>query len=174
MRTGSHLFGTVLGLWIAVLALPMNPVSAQVQSAQDGIDRNLQQRAAREHEFHVGLEASIPPPRPYVPGKSGFQISIPTPGSAILQRDKPLPTQPQARVTPGQSVVSGDLQLQDSQSRRQMELQTQLQNRPDPGADAERQQMLQIQQLQFNRETSSQDLGSKIMRDSARALGAPR
>ncbi len=51
-----------------------------------------------------------------------------------------------------------------------MELQTQIQNRPEP----ERQQILQIQQLGFDRETSAQELGSKIMRDSSRALGAPR
>ena len=40
--------------------------------------------------------------------------------------------------------------------------------------EAERQQVLQIQQLGFDRETSSQDLSSKIMRDSSRALGTPR
>ena len=51
-----------------------------------------------------------------------------------------------------------------------MELQTQIENRPEP----ERQQILQIQQLQFDRENSANDLGSKIMRDSSRALGAPR
>lgn len=152
----------------------MNPAAAQVQP-QDGIDRNLQERAAREREFHVGLQDDVPPvPRPLAPGKTGLQISIPTPGSEILQRDRAPQPAPAARITPGQSVVNGDLQLRDSQSRRQMELQTQLQNRPDPGADAERQQILQIQQLQFNRETSSQDLGSKIMRDSQRALGTPR
>ena len=160
---------------VAVAAALVNSAAAQVQP-QDGIDRNLQQRAVREHEFHVGLEQSIPIPRPYVAGKSGLQIYVPTPGSEILRRDKPLPAPQQQQVTPGNSVVSGDVLLQDSQSRRQMELQTQLQNPSDPGAAAEaaRQQALQIQQLQFNRETSSQDLGSKIMRDSQRALGTPR
>ena len=165
----------VLGVGVAIVAALANPAAAQVQP-EDGIDRNLQQRAVREHEFHVGLEQSIPIPRPYVPGKSGLQIYVPTPGSEILRRDKPLPAPQQQQVTPGKSAVSGDVLLQDSQSRRQMELQTQLQNQSDPGsaAEAARQQALQIQQLQFNRETSSQDLGSKIMRDSQRALGAPR
>ena len=175
MRAGRHWFNLVLGMGVATAAALVDPAAAQVQP-QDGIDRNLQQRAAREHEFHVGLEESIPIPRPYVPGKSGLQIYIPTPGSEILRRDKRPQPAPAPRVTPGPSVVSDELQLQDSQSRRQMELQTQLQNPSDPGAAAEaaRQQALQIQQLQFNRETSSQDLGSKIMRDSQRALGTPR
>src|SRR5262245_33132400 len=52
MHTVSRLFGPVLALSISVFAAVLNPVCAQVQSPQDGIDRNLQQRAAREHEFH--------------------------------------------------------------------------------------------------------------------------
>jgi hypothetical protein len=155
---------------MSFMAAWLNPASAQVHP-QDGIDRNLQERAARAHEFQVRLQDDIPPvPRPVVPGKSGLQISIPTPGGELLQRHRTEAPAPPARITPGKSVVSGDLQLQDSQSRRQMELQTQIENRPEP----ERQQILQIQQLQFNRETSAQDLGAKIMRDSSRALGAPR
>jgi hypothetical protein len=139
---------------------------------QDGIDRNLQQRAAREQEFHVGLQDdnTLPPPRPIVPGKTGLQFYVPTPGSEILRHDEVRQPAPPARGAPGKSVVTGETLLQDSQSRRQMELQTQIQNRPEP----ERQQILQIQQLGFDRETSAQELGSKIMRDSSRALGAPR
>ena len=139
---------------------------------QDGIDRNLQQRAAREQEFHVGLQddTTLPPPRPIVPGKTGLQFYVPTPGSEILRHDEVRQSAPPARVAPGKSVVTGETLLLDSQSRRQMELQTQIQNRPEP----ERQQILQIQQLGFDRETSAQELGSKILRDSSRALGAPR
>ena len=138
---------------------------------QDGIDRNLQQRAAREDEFHVRLQDdAVPPVRPVVPGATGLRIYVPTPGSEILRRDVPRQPAPAARIAPGKSVVSGETQLRDSQSRRQMELQTQTDQRPEP----QRQQILQIQQLGFERETSSQDLGSRIMRDSSRALGAPR
>ncbi len=143
---------------------------------QDGIDRNLQAREAREHEFHVGLQDdAVPPPRPMVPGQTGLQIYVPsagvsTPGTEILRRDVPRQPASMPKPAPSKSVVSGDLQLQDSQARRQMELQTQIDRRPD----AERQQILQIQQLGFDRETSSQDLGSRIMRDSSRALGTPR
>jgi hypothetical protein len=146
------------------------PALCQVHP-QDGIDRNLQERAAREHEFHVRLQEDAPPlPRPIDPGKGGFKFYVPTPGSEILRREQvPQPATP-PRIAPGKSVVSGETQLLDSQSRRQMELQTQIQNRPE----AERQQILQIQQLGFDRETSAQDLGSKILRDSSRALGAPR
>ena len=109
-------------------------------------------------------------PRPIVLGKTGLQFYLPTPGSEILRRDElPQPAAP-PRVATGKSVVSGETQLLDSQSRRQMELQTQIENRPE----SERQQILQIQQLGFDRETSAQDLGAKILRDSSRALGAPR
>jgi hypothetical protein len=152
------------------------PAFAQTHP-QDGIDRNLQAREAREHDFHVGLQdgAVVPPPRPMTPGQTGLQIyvplaGLPTPGSEILRRDAPRQPASVPIPAPGKSVVSGDLQLQDSQSRRQMELQTQTNQRPE----AERQQALQIQQLGFDRETSSQDLNSKIMRDSSRALGTPR
>ena len=163
---------------MVLAAAGIDPAAAQVHP-QDGIDRNLQERAAQEHEFHVGLQEDIPPvPRPIpissgksgASGTSGLQISIPSPGSEILRRDQAPPPAAPARVTTGKSVVSSDLQLQDSQSRRQMELQTQIENRPEP----ERQQILQIQQLQFDRENSANDLGTKIMRDSSRALGTPR
>jgi hypothetical protein len=146
------------------------PALSQVHP-QDGIDRNLQERAAREHEFHVRLQDdTAPPPRPIVPGETGLKFYVPTPGSEILRRDGVRQPAAPPRVAPGKSVVSGETQLRDSQSRRQMELQTQIENRPEP----ERQQILQIQQLGFDRETGAQDLGSKILRDSSRALGAPR
>ena len=146
------------------------PALCQVHP-QDGIDRNLQERAAREREFHVRLEADIPPPpQPIAVDKGGLKFYIPTPGSEILRRDEVRQPATTPRVAPGKSVVSGKTQLLDSQSRRQMELQTQIENRPE----AQRQQILQIQQLGFDRETSAQDLGSRILRDSSRALGAPR
>lgn len=154
------------------------PVLAQ-NHPQDTIDRNLQAREANAQEFHVGLQnPGVPPPRPMARGQTGLQIYVPkiyvpSPGTEILRRDAPRPLAPAGVpqvVAPGKSVVGGELQLRDSQARRQMELQTQINQRPEP----ERQQILQIQQLGFDRETSSQDLGSRILRDSSRALGTPR
>src|SRR4029450_8037279 len=57
MRSVSQRFGRTAGFWIvlAAAAACVNPASAQVHP-QDGIDRNLQERAAREREFHVGLQ----------------------------------------------------------------------------------------------------------------------
>jgi hypothetical protein len=165
--------------WAIVLAAVLGSRGGALAQThpQDGIDRNLQAREAREHDFRVGLQDdAVPAPRPMVQGQTGLQIYVPiiagvaTPGTEILRRDVPRQPVPVPMPAPGKSVVSGDLQLQDSQSRRQMELQTQTNQRPD----AERQQVLQIQQLGFDRETSSQDLSSRIMRDSSRALGTPR
>ena len=146
------------------------PALSQVHP-QDGIDRNLQERAAREHEFHVRLQDDTAA-SPAADRSRQDRLAVLRPHAR--KRD-PAPRQRSAtgappRVAPGKSVVSGETQLRDSQSRRQMELQTQIENRPE----AERQQILQIQQLGFDRETSAQDLGSKIMRDSSRALGTPR
>jgi hypothetical protein len=164
MQTRTLMMLVVAGLGASTPAL------CQVHP-QDGIDRNLQERAAREHEFHVRLqEDAAPLPRPIVPGETGLKFYLPTPGSEILRREEVRQPAVPPRAAPGKSVVSGEMQLRDSQSRRQMELQTQIENRPEP----ERQQILQIQQLGFDRETSAQDLSSKIMRDSSRAVGTPR
>jgi hypothetical protein len=142
----------------------------QVQP-EDGIDRNLQERAAREREFHVRLQDERPtPPRPVVPGETGLQFYLPTPGAEILRREQAAPAATPQRLAPGKSVVDSEAQLRESQRRRQIELQTQTQNVPEPS----RQQTLESQQLGFDRETSAQDLGSRILRDSSRALGAPR
>lgn len=158
---------------IVVLAgLSAGPALSQT-NPQDGIDRNLQERAAREREFHVRLQDDTPPtPLTITPGTGGLRFYVPTPGSEILRADPAhqLRSTPPVAAAPGKSVVSGTTQLLDSQSRRQMELQTQIENRPEP----ERQQILQIQQLGFDRETRAQDLNSKILRDSSRALGTPR
>jgi hypothetical protein len=54
------------------------------------------------------------------------------------------------------------LQLDDSQLRRQLELQTQNKLMDD----ISRQQQSQIQQLQFGRENQAQQLQQGIMRDS--------
>jgi hypothetical protein len=156
-------------LFLAGLACAV-PSAGQVHP-QDGIDRNLLERAAREREFHVRLREDTPGlPPPALSGETGLKFYLPTPGSEILRREQAAPAPAQPRTAPGKSAVDGELQLRESQRRRQIELQTQTQNVPDPA----RQQTLQIQQLGFDRETNAQDLGSRILRDSSRALGAPR
>lgn len=157
--------------WVLLAGLATSiPAVGQVHP-QDGIDRNLQERAAREREFHVRLQDETPtPPRPMVPGETGLKLYLPTPGSEILRRGEPVRPPAPPRLAPGKSVVDSETQLRDSQRRRQIELQTQTQNVPEPS----RQQTLDSQQLGFDRETSAQDLGSRILRDSSRAVGAPR
>jgi hypothetical protein len=135
---------------------------------QDAIDRNLLERAAREREFHVRLQEERPQPIPMeAPRDTGLQFALRTPGTEILQREQPEKALPQARAEPGKSVVDADMQLRESQRRRQVERQTQTQNLPD----VTRQQTHQTQQLGFDRETRAQELGSSILRESARAMG---
>jgi hypothetical protein len=173
------LFRTAISLCLVGLAVS-TAAFAEAQP-QDGIDRNLQERAAREREFHVQLQESVPPPaRPAVHGETGLKVYLPAPGGDILRREPPpLPAEPppQPRIIPSKSVVNDELQLTESQRRRQLELQTQLGTAPvptTPQAETSRQQAVQSQQLQFERENRAQELGAKIMRDSSRAVGAPR
>ena len=164
----------LLPLAAAVVLLTTIPAWPQ-SNPQDSSDRNLQQRAAWEREFHARLEdGSGPPP----PSTSGFSATkdfflLPFGGERpLLPKLQDIPG-PDARTSAGKSVVSSEVQLQDSQQRRQLELQTQTQGQaqvpgvPDPG----RQQALQIQQLGFDREQRAQELQSNILRDSARAIG---
>jgi hypothetical protein len=144
---------------------------------QDGIDRNLQQREARQREFHASLEDRRGAP-PALSG-GGFEakwnfLMLPAGSEPPLRLPQGVtPTPSTARVPSETSVVNGEVQLQDSQQRRQLELQlqtgagTQVPGVPDPG----RQQSLQTQQLGFEREIRAQDLQSNILRDSARAMG---
>jgi len=153
---------------LTLLALFSAASVAAQPHPQDDIDRNLQQRAAREREFNVKLEEERVLPQPItVQPDGGFKIYVPTPGAEILRREPPPAagsTPP--RVAPAPSVVNPQVQLDESQRRRQVELQTQTQQLPAP----QRQQALDSQKLQFQRETQAQDLGSKILRDSQRAM----
>ena len=153
---------------IAVVAIALAAPTLAQQRPQDDIDRNLQERAARELRFQVRLQEDRELPPPAITPNSGLQFVLPpTPGVEILRRQPtPTPVAP-PRVQSGRSVVNGLTQLQDSQRRRQVELQTQTQTVPDPA----RAQRLDLQQLQFERETRAQQLGSSILRDSARAMG---
>jgi len=152
-----------------------NPAWPQT-TPQDGVDRNLQQREARQREFHASLEDHRGPP-PALSG--GFEpkwnfVLLPPGGEPPLRLPQGVtPAASSTRVPPQTSVVNGDVQLQDSQQRRQLELQlqtgvgTQVPGVPDPG----RQQAVQAQQLGFEREIRAQDLQSNVLRDSARAMG---
>jgi hypothetical protein len=170
-----------IAISLCLVGWAVSTVALAENQAQDAIDRNLQARAAQAREFHVQLQdATPPPPHPMVRGETGLKFYIPTPGGDILHREPPpLPAAPppQPRIVPGKSVVSDQMQLTESQRRRQLELQTQLGNAPIPAtpqAETSRQEAVQSQQLQFERENRAQELGAKIMRDSSRAVGAPR
>jgi hypothetical protein len=159
----------VRALALVALAIALAPTAAGQSNPRDQIDRNLQQRAAREREFGVRLEEdrTLPPPITAQPG-TGLKFYVPTPGSEILGREPaPAAHATPRRVEPAPAVVDSRIQLEDSQQRRQTGLQSQTQQIPEP----QRQQMLDTQKLQFERETQAQDLGSRILRDSERAMG---
>jgi len=134
------------------------PAWAQ-NSVQDGIDRNLLQREQRSAEFHVRLyddarsvQQSAATPLPPVPhsfvGRELYDTPVPAPAT-------PITVQPS-------NAGAGQQQLDDSQQRRQLELQTQNRFQDEPT----RQQQSQIQQLQFGRENQAQQLQQQIRRDS--------
>jgi hypothetical protein len=169
-----HRYKLFLALASILIGLA-NPAWPQA-TPQDGIDRNLQQREARQREFHATLEERHGPP-PALPG--GFEpkwnfLLLPS-GSEppLLLPQGVTPTPSTARVPSETSVVNSDVQLRDSQQRRQLELQlqtgagTQVPGVPDPA----RQQAPQTQQLGFEREIRAQELQSNILRDSSRAMG---
>jgi len=140
-----------------VLATAITTTSAQ-NSAQDGIDRNLLQREQRSAEFHVRL---------YDDARSAQQTATtplpPVPHSFVGRELSEVPVAPPtAAVTAQRPGVSATQQLDDSQQRRQLELQTQNRFQDEPT----RQQQSQIQQLQFGRENQAQQLQQQIRRDS--------
>ena len=116
------------------------------------------------------LDVSRAPPLPVPADQVRRSVTLPTPGTEILER-RPRPELPAApaAVPSGPPAVTGDTLLQDSQQRRQAALQAE--NARLPIDDPVRQQSTQIQGLTFERETRAQDLGSAIMRSSERAMG---
>jgi len=143
----------------AMIMLTAASVPALAQNGpQDGIDRNLLQREQRTAEFHVRLyddarsaQQSAATPLPPVPhsfgGRELYDVPVPTPPTAVAQ-------------PPG--AAASQQRLDDSQRRRQLELQTQNRFQDEPT----RQQQSQIQQLQFGRENQAQQLQQQIHRDS--------
>ncbi len=149
--------------------------SGQTLPAQAATDRAQQQRAAQERSFQVDLDARpTPPPTTLPPVVTHRPIMYDTPGTKVLRRAEPpaLPPLP-GGVTAAPPVIGGQQLLDESQRRRQLELQQKLQAQPQvvPGFDNPTQQMqLQTQQLQFEREQGAARLDSEIMRNSERAM----
>jgi hypothetical protein len=163
-----HCFALLLAV-----ALPATAMS-QTPPAQDAIDRTLQEREARARDLRLRLDGPVPIPRALAPDEVTRSIVLPTPGTEILQR-QPSPALPPApRVaSPGPPVPSTRMLLDESQRSRQLGLQTQLPATAGPptSEDIVREQTLQTQQLQFQREQRAGQLGSDIMRNSDRAMG---
>lgn len=158
----------------AALAVTAATVHAQTSPAQDAIDRNVQERAVQERGLSLRLDEVRPLPRPLAPQDVTRNAVLPTPGTEILQRPPPPGLPPKPRVAaPGPAVPTQQQLLDERQRRQQVELQTRLPPAPVTGnatEDVVRQQSLQVQQLQFQREQSAGQLGSDIMRNSDRAM----
>lgn len=147
---------------VVVLALP---VVALAQVARDDIDRNLQERAVREREFHVDLDAAPTPVAP-TPTLERSRVMLRTPGTELFDVPSRVPA-PASRVgSPTTVRVPGPSLLDESQRRRQLELQSQTRMLDE----TQRRPLLDTQQLQFEREQRSDQVHSDIMRNSERAM----
>ena len=152
--------------WLACLLLAIGGTGAWAQtSPQDGIDRGLLQPDQQERDFHVKLYDA---PRVGVPRTT---VTLPLPRSFSDREsyerapDVPPPASNDPAVSSAPNATER-LHLDDSQLRRQLELQTQNKLMDD----ISRQQQSQIQQLQFGRENQAQQLQQGIMRDSNRMM----
>lgn len=155
---------------VFAVALSQAPLAWGQTSPQEEIERSLRARGAAERELTMRLDVprGLPPPVPA--DQVRRSVTLPTPGTEILER-RPPPSLPPAPgvVPPGAPAVTGADLLQDSQRRRQAAMQAE--NARLPIDDPARQQSTQIQGLTFERELRAQDLGSAIMRSSERAMG---
>jgi len=145
---------------LATVLLAAGYTGAAAQAVPlDGIDRNLLERQQREREFHVKLYDAP------VVGVPGVAISLPIPGS-FTERESydraPASSPPNTATKQVAPDGAAQRQLDDSQQRRQLELQTQNKLMDD----VTRQQRSQLQQLQFGRENQAQQLQQQIQRDS--------
>jgi hypothetical protein len=155
---------------IFTVALGQAPFAQGQTSPQEEVERSLRARGAAERELTMRLDVPRAPP-PSVPADQVRRsVTLPTPGTEILERRPPpeLPPAPGV-VPPGAPAVTAADLLQDSQRRRASALQAE--NARLPIDDPARQQSTQIQGLTFERELRAQDLGSAIMRSSDRAMG---
>ena len=145
-------------LLMPALVLTWGALHAQ-DLPRDGIERNLLQRQQSEREFHVKLydapsaaapKATVTLPLPETFTERESYERAPTTGTGATVTG---PAAPDSTVSP---------RLDDSQARRQLELQIQTR----PLDDLARQQQNQIQQSQFGRENQAQDLQQRILRNS--------
>jgi len=143
-------------------------VATAQSSPNDGINRNLLQREQQSADFHVRL---------YDTGRAGGQDALvplpPVPHSFIGPELYQVPSGGAPGGTNNSGVPLGAAdrqQLNDSQLRRQLELQTQNKLFDEPT----RQQQSQIQQLQFGRENQAQQLQQQIQRDSSNLIQRSR
>lgn len=150
----------------AAIALAL-PAAVFAQVARDDIDRNLQERAAREREFHVELDASPPSRVPPSPALERARVMLQTPGTGLFDVPSRAPVPSTAgAVVPSAPRASGPSLLDESQRRRQLELQSQTRFLDE----TQRRPLLDTQQYQFEREQRADQLHSDIMRNSERAM----
>jgi len=148
----------------ALLAFAWHMGAAQ-NTPNDGIDRNLLQRSQQDREFHVRLYDSLP-----VAGEGALAPLPPVPhsfgGPELYQPAGAGRAAPANGAAPTATGLERQQQLNDSQLRRQLELQTQNKFMDEPS----RQQQSQIQQLQFGRENQALHLEQQIQRDSGSVM----
>jgi hypothetical protein len=148
----------------------MVPALAAHPQAQDGIDRNLLERQQREVRFGVSLfDDTAPPPAPGAPQTPSMPITLYPPGiSPMPERGSPAPVTLPPPTASDRSARRDLEQLHGSQQQRQLHLQLETRELPEPARRAQSQQ----QQLIFEREGRAQELGADIMRRSSEATGA--
>src|SRR5262245_15908198 len=159
--------------WVVTAAalITAATTTASVQDGpQDGIQRNLLERQQREAGFHVKLYDNTPP-QP-TGGAIGLPLPLETSPPSVLDLSSPLPPNPTASQ-PAKSGISGDSERRQLDVSRQQRLQ-QLQLQNKTVEEPMRQQQMQIQQLQFDRENQARSLHDQIMRDSKSSMGQVR
>ena len=144
-------------LLVPALVLTWGALHAQ-NLPRDGIDRNLLQRQQSEREFHVKLYDAPSAAAP----KATVTLPLPETFTDRESYERAPTTGSGATVTGPTLDSTVSPRLDDSQARRQLELQIQT-RRLD---DLARQQQNQIQQSQFGRENQAQDLQQRILRNS--------
>jgi hypothetical protein len=152
-----------------LLALPT--VSHSQGHAQDGIARNLLERAQRETQFGVSLydEPARPGAVP-APVDQSMPITLLPPGLSPFpaERADPLGPVPAPRPLRAGSAKQDLEQLHTKQQQQQLHLQMRTREQPE----ALRRQESDTQQLIFERETRAQEVGAEILRRSSTATGA--
>jgi hypothetical protein len=160
-RRGASLLLMVIALFVAHTVQAQNAAQPQ-NPAQDGVSRNALERQQRENEFHVKLYDNAPPKS--TARTPSLPLPLETSPRSTLDLGEPLPPNPRTTqaIAPRVSDTAQQLQWDLSQQQRLQQLQQQNKDLPEPV----RQQQMQIQQLQFDRENNAQGLHDRIMRDS--------